>query len=57
MQQAGSASGYCAGSSGRSATVTYPVAFTNLRNCATVTGCSSIQKPSTSTRRTGRSSG
>lgn len=30
---------------------------TNRRNAATVTGCSSIQKPSTTTGCTGRSSG
>ena len=44
-------------SSARSATVTWPVAFTKRRNSATVTGCSSIQKPSTATSWTGRSSG
>jgi len=36
--RAGSAPGYCAGSSGRSATVVYPVPVTNRLNSATVTG-------------------
>ncbi len=53
----GSTSGYSAGSGARSGTVTYPVASTNRRNSALVTGCRSIQKPSTVTRWTGLSSG
>lgn len=52
-----SAPGKSRGSSSRSATVTWPVAFVNRRNSATVTGCASIQNPSTVTGRTGRSSG
>ena len=46
-----------AGSGARSAMVTYPVAFTNRRKAAFVTGCTSIWKASTVTSRTGRSSG
>src|SRR4029453_323948 len=45
------------GSSGRSATVTYDVAFTNRSNSAFVTGVRSIQKPATSTGWTGSASG
>src|SRR5215510_14528149 len=45
------------GSSCRSATVTYPVAFTNRSNSALVTGVRSIQNPSSETRCTGSASG
>ncbi len=45
-----------ASSGGFSAVVTWPVAPTKARNCAFVTGVSSIQKPSTRTRCAGRSS-
>src|SRR5262249_54620603 len=41
----------------RSAMVLYPVAFTNLSNCALVIGVLSIQKPSTVTRWAGAASG
>ena len=55
-RSSGSASGYSSGSRGRSATVMYPLSRTKRRKSAAVTACSSIQKPSTDTRRTGRSS-
>jgi hypothetical protein len=50
------APGKSLGSSGRSATVTYPVAATNASNCRLVTAWRSIQKPSTETWWTGASS-
>ena len=53
----GRAPGYRAGSAGCSATVTYPVLRTNRANSSFVTGCSSIQNPSTVTRWAGASSG
>src|SRR5690242_12922195 len=52
----GRAPGYDRGSGARSASVTYPVAFTNLRNCALVTGVGSIQNPLTRTEWIGASS-
>jgi hypothetical protein len=50
-------SGNSAGSSGRSATVTYPVSATNCENCPLVTGCCSIAKGSTYRSWIGPSSG
>src|SRR5882724_2437713 len=52
-KSAGATSGNSFGLSGRSATVTYPVAFTNRANCSFVTSVSSIQKPPTATSWTG----
>ncbi|MNR36013.1 hypothetical protein D3C85_1539000 [compost metagenome] len=45
------------GSISRSAIVVYPVSFTKTANCALVTSCSSIQKPSSSTSCSGWASG
>ena len=55
--RSGRASGYRAGSAACSARVTWPVALTNFRNWALVTAVRSIQKPSTTTRWAGASSG
>src|ERR1041385_377533 len=49
-------SGNFLGSSGRSATVTYPVAFTNRANSSLVTSFLSIQNPLTTTSWAGRAS-
>ncbi|CPU64367.1 Uncharacterised protein [Mycobacteroides abscessus] len=53
----GSAPGKSAGSSGRSATVTYPVSATNAANCAFVTACRSRRNGSTCRSWAGPSSG